>query len=77
MRGTLLLKLSNYNFLEPGISFHFSQLLKILHPSELKEIKLNKNLRASILSALESYYIFHITEFSAMKTLPVLHELLG
>jgi hypothetical protein len=43
----------------------------------LKEIKLNKNIRATILSALENYYIFHIAEFSPLKTLPVLHELLG
>ena len=69
--------LTNDNFLETDISYYFSQLLKVLQPAELKEIKLNKSIRTTILSALENYYIFHISEFSALKTLPVLHELLG
>ena len=69
--------LPNDNFLETDISYYFSQLLKVLQPAELKEIKLNKSIRTTILSALENYYIFHIAEFSALKTLPVLHELLG
>jgi len=69
--------LSNTNFLEADISYYFSQLLKVLQPEELKEIKLNKSIRTTILSALENYYIFHISEFSSLKTLPVLHELLG
>jgi DNA repair protein RecO (recombination protein O) len=69
--------LSNEYFLEADISFQISQLLKVLQPEELREIKLNKNIRRNILSALESYYIFHIPEFGAMKTLPVLHDLLG
>ena len=67
--------LANDNYLEPGISYHFSQLLKVLHPSDLKEIKLNKSIRAIILSALENYYNFHIADFGVMKTLPVLHVL--
>ena len=69
--------LTNDNFLETDISYYFSQLLKVLQPAELKEIKLNKSIRTTILSALENYYIFHISEFSSLKTLPVLHELLG
>lgn len=69
--------LANDNFLETDISYHFSQLLKVLHPAELKEIKLNKNIRKTILSGLENYYMFHIAEFGPLKTLPVLSELLG
>jgi DNA repair protein RecO (recombination protein O) len=69
--------LANENFLDADLSYHFSQLLKVLQPAELREIKLNKNIRSTILSALESYYIFHVAEFSAMKTLRVLHELLS
>ncbi len=68
---------ANDTFLDAGISYYFSQLLKVLHPSELKEIKLNKDIRRTILSAMENYYIFHIAEFSTMKTLPILHELIG
>ena len=37
--------LANDNFLEADISYYFSQLLKVLQPAELKEIKLNKNIR--------------------------------
>ena len=69
--------LSNDNFLEADTSAFFSQFLKVLQPEELKEIKLNKSIRRTILSVLENYYIFHIAEFSSLKTLPVLHELLG
>lgn len=69
--------LTNENFLGTDISYHFSQLLKVLQPAELKEIKLNKSIRKAILSGLENYYVFHIAEFGTMKTLPVLHELLG
>lgn len=68
--------LQDENLLEAGISFHISQLLKALTPKDLEEIKLNKNIRKSILAALESYYSFHISDFGAMKTLPVLHEVL-
>ena len=58
------------------ISNHISQLLKAHHPFDLKEIKLNKNIRKTILSVMENYYGLHISEFGIMKTLPVLHELL-
>jgi DNA repair protein RecO (recombination protein O) len=68
---------ANDNFLDAGISYYFSQFLKVLHPSELKEIKLNKDIRRTILSAMENYYIFHIAEFTTMKTLPILHELIA
>jgi DNA repair protein RecO (recombination protein O) len=67
----------NDNFLDAGVSYYFSQLLKALHPAELKEIRLNKEIRRTILSAMENYYIFHVAEFSTMKTLPILHELIG
>ncbi len=69
--------LSNDYFTEAVVSFHISQLLKAMQPADLSEIKLNKNLRKSILLAIEKYYAFHIPEFGIMKTLPVLHELLG
>ena len=69
--------LANDHFVEAGISYYISQLLKALQPADLPEIKLNKNIRRTILSALENYYAFHIPEFGVMKTLPVLHELLG
>ncbi len=68
---------TNDNYVEPEISYYISQLLKALQPGDLLETKLNKNIRKTILSILENYYAFHIPEFGTMKTLPVLHELLG
>lgn len=66
---------------EPDMDEHraytLSQLLKVRHPTELNEIRLNKNIRWSILGILESYYLYHIADFSTLKTLPVLHELMG
>lgn len=64
------------NFIKNDISNHISQLLKACHPLDLKEIKLNKNIRKTILSVMENYYGLHIPEFGILKTLPVLHELL-
>jgi DNA repair protein RecO (recombination protein O) len=64
-------------FVEADVSYHISQLLKALHPSDLREIPLNKNIRRTILKVLENYYAFHIPEFGAMKTLPVLYELMA
>jgi len=57
-------------------SYSISQLLKVMLPSELTEIKLNKSGRKLILAILENYYQYHINEFGSMKTLPVLHELM-
>lgn len=68
---------ANDFYFESDTSFRLAHLLKAIHPADLDEIKLNKNIRKVILSGLESYYNFHISEFGTMKTLPVLHELLG
>ncbi|HVZ97915.1 MAG TPA: DNA repair protein RecO [Chitinophagaceae bacterium] len=59
------------------VSFSISHLLKAVHPSELDEIRLNKTIRKAILATMENYYQYHIAEFGSMKTLPVLHELMG
>jgi DNA repair protein RecO (recombination protein O) len=69
--------LSKEYFTDTLISFHISQLLKAMQPADLSQIKLNKNLRKSILQVVEKYYAFHIPEFGTMKTLPVLHELMN
>ncbi|MEO6636630.1 MAG: DNA repair protein RecO [Ginsengibacter sp.] len=61
----------------PEVSKHISELLKARLPSELAEIKLNKNIRRVILSVIERYYAWHIPEFGKMKTLPVLQEILS
>ncbi len=62
--------------LNTEISFHISQLLKAIHPEDLREIKLNRNIRKAILKSMESYYAWHVPEFGSMKTLAVLHEIM-
>lgn len=65
------------NHLSKELSFHISELLKAIHPDDLSEIKLNRNIRSSILKSLENYYVWHVHEFGTMKTLNVLAEVLG
>lgn len=64
------------NQLSVELSFHISQLLKVIHPDDLKEIKINRNIRIEILKNLESYYAWHVSEFGSFKTLNVLSEIL-
>jgi DNA repair protein RecO (recombination protein O) len=54
-----------------------SELLKIMQPEELEQIKLNHDFRRQLLFVYETYYRLHIQEFGTMKTLPVLKEVLG
>jgi DNA repair protein RecO (recombination protein O) len=65
------------HFLEGQNSLYISELLKAQHPLDLDEIKLNKIIRRDLLSALQIYYSLHIQDFGALKSLPVLHELLS
>jgi DNA repair protein RecO (recombination protein O) len=65
------------NQLSNEISFYISQLLKAIHPDDLREIKLNRNIRMVILKSLETYYSWHVTEFGTMKTLNILSEILS
>jgi len=69
-------KFAETEHLSSGISYDISQILKAIHPSDLKEIKLNQIIRRTILKSLESYYAWHIPEFGNMKTLAVLHEIM-
>jgi DNA repair protein RecO (recombination protein O) len=52
-----------------------SHILKVMHPRELEEVRLNQDMRRRLLNALEGYYAAHIPEFGTMKTLPVLREI--
>ena len=65
------------HFLQEEHSFYISQLLRVQHPDELTEIKLNKVIRKEILFALQNFYGLHIHDFGTMKTLPILHEVLA
>lgn len=65
------------HFLKDLNSLYISQLLKVQHPDELVEIRLNKAERKEMLFALQNFYGLHIQDFGVMKTLPILHELLS
>jgi DNA repair protein RecO (recombination protein O) len=64
-------------FLEGKQAELVSQILKVMQPGELDEIKLHHDFRRNLLFALEKYYALHIPEFGTMKSLPVLREILN
>lgn len=65
------------NQLSVEVSFYISQLLKAIHPDDLREVRMNRNIRMAILKNLESYYSWHVSEFGTMKTLNILSEILS
>lgn len=65
------------HFLEGKEAMVTSQLLKVMQPEELTEIKLGHDFRRKLLHRYETYYALHIQDFGTMKTLPVLREVLG
>jgi DNA repair protein RecO (recombination protein O) len=67
----------HFHFLEGKQAEVTSELLKIMRPEELEQIKLNHDFRRQLLLAYEIYYALHIQDFGTMKTLPVLREVLG
>jgi DNA repair protein RecO (recombination protein O) len=64
-------------FLQGQYSFVTSQLLKVMQPHELKEIRLNQEMRRILLQAYQTFYALHVQDFGIMKTLPVLQEVLS
>lgn len=65
------------HFLEGRAAEITSQILKVMQPEELESLKLNHESRRILLNAYENFYALHIQDFGAMKTLPVLREVLG
>lgn len=68
---------SHVHFLEQDQSRIVSELLKVMQPSELSQLKLNQETRRSLLHAFETFYALHIEDFGKMKTLPVLEAVLS
>jgi len=65
------------HFLEDKQAAVTSQLLKVMHPEELEDIKLHHDFRRNLLQLYETYYALHIPDFGTMKSLPVLREMLS
>lgn len=64
-------------FLEGHEAFITSQLLKVMQPSELEQLQMNQSSRRRLLQSYQDFYTLHIADFGAMKTLPVLQEVLA
>lgn len=64
-------------FLEEKQAAVTSQLLKVMQPGELADIKLHHDFRRQLLHVYETYYALHIQDFGTMKSLQVLREVLG
>ncbi len=54
----------------------FRELLKVMQPVELNEIPMNYLQRRQILESIETYYLLHVPEFSKLKSLPVLQQIM-
>ena len=65
------------NFLSGENAILTSEILKIMMPTELVQLKLNKLKRRELLAKYMDYYSLHISEFGTMKTLMVMQEVLG
>lgn len=65
------------HYLENKLAEASSQFLKVMQLEELEMIRINHEMRRQLMSAFEKYYAFHIPDFGALKTLPVLKEILG
>lgn len=65
------------HFLEDKQAAVTSQLLKVMQPGELEDIKLNHDFRRNLLYVYETYYALHIPDFGTIKSLPVLREILS
>ncbi|MDB5202027.1 MAG: recO [Ferruginibacter sp.] len=64
-------------FLEGENALLTMELLNIMQPEELSQLKLNQQKRRELLAKYQEFYVLHIPDFGQMKTLPILHEVLG
>jgi DNA repair protein RecO (recombination protein O) len=64
-------------FLEGEDALITAELLRIMQPSELDQLKMNHLKRRALLEKYLEYYGLHIPDFGAMKTLMVMQEVLG
>ena len=65
------------NFIDGDLAKITAQLLKVMQPVELEDIKLHHDVRRRLLQFYQDYYALHITDFGQMKTLAILHEVLS
>lgn len=54
-----------------------AEILKARQPAELSDIVLNQEKRRRLLHAMEDFYRLHLPDFTPLKTLPVLKEIMS
>ena len=64
------------NFMDGEHAELTAELLKVMQPYELEDLKLNQEIRRALLLRYQEYYALHIQDFGQMKTLMILHEVL-
>jgi DNA repair protein RecO (recombination protein O) len=64
-------------FMTDGDALITADLLRMMMPAELEELKMNHLKRRELLLKYIEYYSLHMQDFGQMKTLPVLQEVLG
>ncbi|HJU45575.1 MAG TPA: DNA repair protein RecO [Chitinophagaceae bacterium] len=64
-------------YLDGQFSYTTSQLLKVRQPHELEEIRLNAEMRRTLLQAYEHFYALHVPGFGSLRSMPVLQEILS
>lgn len=62
--------------LDPNDAAAVLQLLRVMHPGELSEVRLNRDVRRRLLPAMELYYQLHQPDFGSLRSLPVLRAVL-
>ena len=65
------------HFLEREDALITAEILKIMQPHELDQLKLHHQKRRILLGRYLQYYALHIQDFGSMKTVGVLQEILG
>ncbi len=64
------------DFLEPTDATVVLQLLRAMHPGELSDIRMSRDVRRRLLQAIELYYQLHQPDFGNLRSLPVLRTVL-
>ncbi len=64
-------------FLAPELAAITAELLLVMHPSDLDQVKLNQISRRALLVKYLEYYRLHLPEFGNMRTLEVIQEVMG
>ncbi len=64
------------DFLQQADADVVLQLLRVMHPAELSEVRMNRDVRRRLLQAMELYYQLHQPDFGSLRSLPVLRTVL-